>query len=183
MVGLVLAGGVTARRAAKSSPLACSAPRQQASRRPGCSCLKSWHPKACLSNDFQTSRSRLRAIRRVQLQLDTSRSIKWHQVKDSQSWWLRILYSLSSAFSSVLQFQSPLVRHLPLSQPAILPAVRRTPRFPDIGLPPGIQYLTSISVQLGLPSSNQTQRATCFVILKNVPFKVGIERPYLSIFF
>lgn len=34
-------------------------------------------------------------------QLDSSRRFKWHQVKDSQSCWLRILYSLSSAFSSV----------------------------------------------------------------------------------
>jgi len=37
------------------------------------------------------------------------------------------------------------MRHLPLSQPAILPAERRTPEFLDIGLPPRI---LGISLQL-----------------------------------
>jgi hypothetical protein len=64
------------------------------------------------------------------------------------------------------------------------------PFFPPDAVPHDSQtwachpvYLTSTSLQLDLPSSDQTQQATCFPILKNVPLQCCFERPYLSIFF
>ncbi len=93
-------------------------------------CLKSWHQKACLSNESWTTRSHYvqSAVCCVNWTVPAAASTC---IKS------RILIDAGCEFSTrsllhSLQFQSPLVRHLPLSQPAILPAVRRTPGISDI---------------------------------------------------
>ena len=134
--GLVLAGGVTARRAAKSSPRflrpLLNKDKLHVDRD---SCLKSWHQKACLSNESQTTRFHC-----VQSAVCC---FNWTVPADSSDSKSRILSDAGCGFStrSLLHSLSVSVSTGASSAPlAACHSSRRTPPpgISDIGLPPSL---------------------------------------------